>query len=1335
MKISKVNHVKTGVGINEDHVTGMLYSYPGKKGKEDLKEHVQNVNKSAQRLYSIFLPVNKISRQDGKLYAAITRNFKTVVKVAVLNLWSPKESDELILKKQIEKLRNIQNDKIFFNKQSGKKFSVADQKYDFNNRNETEFIHELVVLSTRASLKRKVRINHEKEIYAPDIIEKLVFAMCQSSNYGQEVNKIPEEELRALLNLINADYGKIKQMNEIVDSIEKQNVKVQYNQETGKLQLTSAGNEKKKYIFEFIRAYAAADDEKRSEMLIHMRQLILLYYCGEEKYLSGQNGDVTEWSFGRLREDSSVNFSDKAMELLQEKAQVLSKEKAKLASISQQLKEELRQTIAQKYRDAVQVSGITKADIFWLQYCEKCAEKILTAKSNISPQKLSVAYLCDQTWKEWISYIAMKYVDMGKAVYHFAMPDLKKIPGQKGVLIGEVLPEYRDGLTSFDYERIKAEETLERELSRYITFAVNNFSQAVLSDEERAKKDQEDVLTIKSTKILYPDTKRRILQYFGGESAWEDVDLENADRQGVENSSNAKKSKKDSVFWAVQAELFNLRNTNFHYTSKADSQNCPENKPVERMFEKEFSQLGAKYRKKYYSNNVPMFYSVENITNLMNCLYDTKKEYPAQIPSFNKVISKPALPEFITRYVKGKNLSRISSDNGGGSACEKFRGALFFVLKEIYYYDFLQSADIKKRFINALGEQAKNEKDKNKKLAVANFKGRIEEINNDSVSFGEICQRLITDYNQQNKDMIKKPSAKEKMVKQKNGSMTAQFVKTEDDGKIYQHFKMLLYICIREAFLTYLKEDEKFAFLREPSLRETEFKNLTEAEFCSGWKAGTFDVLESKITKDSQLRSWYVTAHFLNPKQLNHLIGCVKTYIQYIEEIDRRSKFTKNRVGTNTMEKAAQYGSLLTVLEFCMLFCGQVSNVLTDYFADEEDYAKHLSNFVEWEQEEKQNASTLKAFCDQPVKNSCNNGVLGIYYDGLNPIINRNMIMAMLYGNEKLLSQTMDPVKESEIKAYYKKMADLSKVFNSGICKNGKEQQNLKEFQNMKNRIELVDVMIYSEIVSDLMSQLVSWAYLRERDLMYMQLGFYYIKLFHTDSVEKESWLRTLSGTEIDFADGAVLYQIVAMYSYDLPVYVFGEDGKVEATAKGRTTGSKIGKFVNNYCGKDESIYNAGLCFFEKVKEHEEIIRFRNYIDHFKYYSKMDKSILDLYSQTYESFFTYDQKLKKSVSYVLQNILMKYFVVMDVSFDSYEEKVDTINTHMGKKNVTRKTTRISIGAKGLTSDVFTYKLKPSEKENAYDNRKRPTEVMVGARDIGFLEQLKKILEYKEPDKL
>ena len=131
----------------------------------------------------------------------------------------------------------------------------------------------------------------------------------------------------------------------------------------------------------------------------------------------------------------------------------------------------------------------------------------------------------------------------------------------------------------------------------------------------------------------------------------------------------------------------------------------------------------------------------------------------------------------------------------------------------------------------------------------------------------------------------------------------------------------------------------------------------------------------------------------------------------------------------------------------------------------------------------------------------------------------------------------------------------------------------------------------------------------------------------------------------------------------------------------------------------------------------------------------MDKSILDLYSQTYESFFTYDQKLKKSVSYVLQNILMKYFVVMDVSFDSYEEKVDTINTHMGKKNVTRKTTRISIGAKGLTSDVFTYKLKPSEKENAYDNRKRPTEVMVGARDIGFLEQLKKILEYKEPDKL
>lgn len=78
MKISKVDHIKAGVGVGGDHPKGILYEDP-KKGAEnciDLKTHVNNLNKNAKRLYSIF-NANKIKdkRKKGR-YNDIVNSFK-----------------------------------------------------------------------------------------------------------------------------------------------------------------------------------------------------------------------------------------------------------------------------------------------------------------------------------------------------------------------------------------------------------------------------------------------------------------------------------------------------------------------------------------------------------------------------------------------------------------------------------------------------------------------------------------------------------------------------------------------------------------------------------------------------------------------------------------------------------------------------------------------------------------------------------------------------------------------------------------------------------------------------------------------------------------------------------------------------------------------------------------------------------------------------------------------------------------------------------------------------------------------------------------------------------
>lgn len=1308
MKISKVEHKRAGVGIEECQSKGMLYDNPKneKKGSGDLTEHVEKLNDKARKLYSVFV-INKLdftrSGEERKQCKAVKGLMCEIVKKAI-----DRDKAESGLKDQLKNLKQWIDE--VYKENSGYASSFAQM--------DSALIDTFVDGCLRNSLRKTVKPEHSMEnIYFPDLVKK--FLKCISRKGGAGVEGLTEAEREAFLTELNRDYWKTEEIKKIVHSIESQNVHVQSMERDGRhyLQLSSAENEKKQYIFQFLAKFAnAGDDVEWEKLLVQFKRLVLLFYCGRDQYKETASVPMSAWSWGTYKEDDAVNFDGHAYELINKRAFQQGRDsKSKKRQIDDEIKKSLREQIISHYRDAVQIEGITEEDIFWLKFIQKSAEKMLLSKSDLSPVRLSVSYLCDHTYKEWISYLCMKYIDMGKGVYHFATPEdlAEVIRGDK--IVGEVLPEYQNGITSFDYERIKAEESLDRDISYYIIFAVNNYARAVLSRKEiEGKKGGEDILSFKNDdlkKKLDVDAERKLLQFFGGKSTWKGIVPEKVD--GIE------------LAMAVKNGLRALRNSSFHYAAGVQEDGQEYDPVLLNMFQTEYSRTGEWYKKKYLTNNVLLFYPPGKVQGLMDYLYHGSKERPAQIPAFNRIINKANLGEFLTEYISAEERRKLETGENSLERMEKFRASLFFVLKEIYYYGFLQEDNIKEMFMKAvnIGEK-KGRYPGKEKFANDNFKKRLKEITKKSgTTFGEICQQIMTDYNQQN---------------QGKKSITSNDKGHEEEK--YKHFRMLLYLYTKNAFIQYLRDHQKqYGFLQMPENREAVTDSAALENFGRGWQPSMYDALQQDISQDSMLLAWYTTAHFLNAKQLNLLIGSVRNYIQFIRDIDKRAHNTGNRVAGKTEAKAARYRKILSVLEFVMLFSGNVTNCMQDYFADEDDYARHLADYVEFDLDGKKDSAALRAFCDRKVKKGSPNGKIGLYYDGLNPIINKNIVYARMYGNEKLFRNCFTRIQEKDIKEYYEKLAKLSSVFQSGRCENVKQEQDLRRFQNKKNHIELMEITTYSEIVNDFMGQLVSWAYLRERDLMYFQLGFHYMRLYYGDSVEKDSKYRRLEGEQVNIQEGAILYQIIAMYTYDFSVYAVDKDAsqpwKVnENVKKSDTIGAKVGKFCGGYCHDKGDVYMAGLCLFEAgEKEHEEMSAFRNYIDHFHYYSHLDRSIMELYSDVYDRYLNYDLKLKKSVSYIFKNILMRYFVKSRTRLSTGMSK------RYDKPKETLRAARLSIEEDGLSTDKYKASGKYKDSSNANGNKKqelgggnkKQEPDTMPARDKNFLEQLQRILEYKE----
>lgn len=1255
MKISKIQNTRTGIGLKDGNNMGILYENPKKPdAKKEIKSHIKEANERAKSLYSPFTSISVVQK---------VQEYKK-------QKWEYKNSEKEVKDAGKKVVKNIAEQKEFSLTKIEEAIIEANNYVNVAQNVDELFCDNIVKCCLRKSLKKSVK-TEEETIYIPNVINKLLKVIVGLKNF----NELTESELHAFYKVVYEDYSKTKQIEKLVKSIENKDTKVQVMEINGekRLELSNASNEKKKYISDFVNLYAGFDAQTQQELLIHQRMIILLYVCGVKKYKQAKNVDLMQKDWGGLLPDDNENISDALYESICSNGK----------NHSLRHYDKMRM---EHYGQAIRVEGISKEDIQWIGYYNEELGKVFKKKSNRdNPVKIGSKYLINYLWKRWTSFIAGKYIALGKAVYHFAMPDLRSVEQGKAVAFGKVLECYQDGITSFDYERIKAKESLARDLAVYVTFAANTFARATVEPSYMEKNGNEDVLSYKEDSLneaLKNSADRRILQYFGGKSKWENTDIAQVDEK--------------KLFIAIKDEINAVRNANYHYITNHLEELKDSNEIVKMLYNKEYTNIGYSLRKKYYSNNILMFYSKENINTFMDRLYEKPVKREAQIPSFGNIFKKTDCKTLINQKITGDIRSRLYE------GMEKFYGAFYFIAKEIYYYDFLQLPDIKDRFEKAL-EQVNEKKEDNKnarKEAKQDFKKYLKKYCKGK-TFGETCQCIMTEYNQQNQQFKEVRTREEKEI----------------NKEIYQHFRMLLYVTLKEAFCSYLTERAEYQFLLKPKYEPEIHEKIKEVDFCENYSVGIFRDIKS-MDKQAMF-SWYITAHFITTKQLNHLQGAIKDYLQYIKDIERRAESTCNRVADYVAQEEEYYTGILKVLSVVMTNAGQVSNVFEDYFESQEEYAEHIGKYVAYSSKE-QSLALLKAFCNTeidisdkqdskskkkptgnaladiisiyhgeeqkkktPCKDKCK---IGIYYDELNPIPNRNVIYSAMYGFEKQVSNVFT-VKEKDIKEYYKLSQELADVFKQGKCRTEEQQRQLRKYQDIKNKVELHDVTTYTELLIDCIAQLVSYTYLRERDLMYMQLGFAYLQL--RKNGDKDCKENRLYGTDFNITGGAILYQIAAMYSHEAPMIVWDKDN-YQLGKKG-SVGAKIGSFVKCYSREK---YFAGLYFFENISLHDEYsTNRRNYIAHMKYLSKGDKSILEMFSWMYNGFFDYDIKLKKSVSYIMRNIMMRYFLILNTKMElvknTYNVPQKPIIADKPMKNITLS--EVEFGIKSIDSENFVYK--------------------------------------------
>ena len=1268
MKITKVNNVKTAVVVKkEEHSQeGILYVDPSRQneGRISVEDHVNSRSDSASNLYNIFNQLDKKSKE-------YTDNHKVVFNQI---------NGEQGLGKTIRNLR--------FNAEQVLAYVSSHKQNADVSSDDIEFIASKLL---RKSLRRV------------NVKSGLIHILLIYNGLETEISSEANKDIKAFLRAYKLDYNKsysdrrvngLSKNDKIVRSLTNQNMIVQPEKGSDEISLpipaqtgkrTSHKRTEKEAFNVFMKMYASLDEHERLDILCKLRRIVDLYFYGE-------GGVPTElpdpWKDHSDKKGNETKFIE------------VDKDELNNDKISVEIRNRIRVKNIDRYRKsikAVESNGSLYFDDFdinkfWIHHIENAVEKIFHSFKPNQMYKNELGYLSEKVWKDIINFLCIKYIAIGKAVYQFGMEDIKLDNQKTDYTYGTIGEDFADGINSFEYELIKAEETLQRDVSTYVAFAANNVGQALFNLDEK----NSDWLLFKDAEITErkkENIKNNLLQFFGGKSQWP-TDIFNK-----KSDDEVKKYSDDDVIKCFQDILYAMRNENFHFMTLNKNNGEWEKDLIVRMFEHEITSVSMTQKSKFYSNNLPLFYAPEELQTVLDVLYKKYVPRNTQVPSFTRVFVRKNFPDYLTNSLglradfSSENRCKEESDK----LLEQWRSALYYLLKEVYYNAFLRDGRSKGLFLNAVDNLSNG----NNKWAVESFKRRITAIKkqNSKWSLSEICQIIMTEQNQLNGSHRKVRSA---AVENKHKSL-------------YKHYEILLNQSLRDSFAQYVKGEEdkegnkdnkaKVVFapylgflFREKKITTTKPKLDKAEDFLPNWNCQMYGDLIVKVKTNPELQKWYITGRLLNPKQVNLFVGVVRHYLQYAWDVERRAKQNGCVVHGMNNENKALYENICEVLDVCVKLSGNISADVNDYFEDSKQYFNYLQKYIDVDP-----------------------GQIDVYYDGTHPVLKRNIIISKLYGPEVLLPQIAEHVSQDDLDDYKDAQSKIASYKKNGLCSNEEEQKNLKAYQEIKNRVELHNVLELSELTNELLGQLISWCYLRERDLLYFQLGFHYMCL-KSDNKKPDDYVSfriSLNGTE-GIVNNAILYQIAAIYINGLSLYSKNDGGLyVREVNDGRvSTSGKIGQFTSytKKCANIDSacFYNAGLELFENIKEHDDIIDLRNVLDHFHYYTdcaESKRSILSMYSEMFDRFFSYDIKNRKNVANILYGILLRHMVLTCFRFKSETKKVGENTKECA-----------SIAVSSLKSEDYTYKLKQPDGRNAGT-------VNIPAKSDRQLKEIAKLLYY------
>lgn len=1268
-----------------------------------------------------------------------------------------KEDDEIgintVIKGQINATKEIEclsikkNEDVFLS--TNKSTFVYRFKYVENKRLDA------ILIRMRQNLKRGTN---------RDIAIALLKGLA-SGNFSTAVDDLitnKKKELAHFVDTINKDYYKFS----IVKSVKNMDVKAQVykiNTDEAKevqnaldsnsvstdknnmYRLSISNNVENKGFIETLEKYTLSQEES-DNILIKIKKLLYEYFMPEYKCDKDEIFKAKKlWKFPKVEDvyfdegfeckrEQDKNRKEAQDAIKQIWAESKVDEKGRVRVNQSLLKKRIGYVNVGRYislasksdKNSTQASdGGEEGSIekYWISYIKDFVEKnYVNVKTSINKDACLASSMLLSCWKSIIRFMCGKFIDIGKMVYHVAMPDDMSIKtsAEGGTNYGVVQPAYVDGISSFVYEDISAEDNLQRSIAGATVAAVNNFTRAAFDDrvedclllkKQKRKKDEQSI-----EKCMKKNAIKQILRFYGGMSYF------------GQNKDDGKPTKYDEFTENAQTfidELVRLlaiiRNENFHYT--------PGHKKCERI---DYAQTLLKYdinrykklvKMRYYTNNVACFYDEEKIKELVNKLYGHTDVGEAQIPAFQSVWKRVDLPKDFIEIVKANNGDKKAIDvtiikRKSGLENEederKHLGAVYFLLKEIYYRDFIldKEKNALKKFNYILHLKNKkikemvNSKQYNllQKLninsyAESNFMMYIDNHSDEYSSFGLLCQKVMNQYGVQN---------------------------TNREEEKYKHFKMLICKYTKLAFIEHLKEN--YAWLFEYQKKEETEGYLDDAEnvkiqvpFANLIESENKDeqVLEEKNVSIDEIyevykMAWYTLGHYIHPRQLNLLIGECKNYIQYKTDIAKRAENAGQSIGEEIKEKnkkrLMKVRDIIGILNFVKSVTGGVTGDVRDYYEaeidvkgevihDERDaYASYLSNYIAFE---KNGEATFEAF-----KNFCSNTngteEFDLYADKENPKILHNIEFARMYAGGEIpllnLENKEDKYKitKDEVNTSIKESKNIAEILNKGRCESKDEQERVVEYQQLRGRITLNDVTNIYEIVSELLGKLVSLSYLRERDQMYLLLGFYYVML-----QGKSEWIHN----DRRINCGLVLYQIISVFDFGIKFVHWEKEDKEYVLKQSKDyemLSNKLVKFYNNH----KSSYKSAIRLFHNDDDKYDISDLRNYVDHLKYYSNKDKSIVELYSDYYTKVFGYSTRLRQSVINNFTNILDSYFI-------EAVPKIQPVNNP--EPNMPK--IKLVLSNK-FESKKHDYKLKDGKK------------VQLPAKSEKFVEMLRAVLEYK-----